>query len=77
MTQFINDAQALSFLQQTHAHVESELYQVKYPEYNYAELMYVDTVLVSGRVLLRFTVRTLSVRLAGLAPSQPICLVLT
>ena len=43
MTQFINDAQALSFLQQTHAHVESELYQVKYPEYNYAELMYVDT----------------------------------
>lgn len=43
MTQFITDSQALSFLQQTHAHVESELYRVKYPEYNYSDLMFVDT----------------------------------
>lgn len=43
MTQFITDSQALSFLQQTHAHVEAELYRVKYPEYNYADLMFVDT----------------------------------
>jgi len=43
MTQFITDSQALSFLQQTHAHVEPELYRIKYPEYNYADLMFVDT----------------------------------
>lgn len=40
---FITDSQALSFLQQTHAHVEPELYRIKYPEYNYSDLMFVDT----------------------------------
>ena len=43
MTQFINDSQAVSFLQQTHASVEAELYRVKYPEYNYSDLLFVDT----------------------------------
>lgn len=43
MTQFITDSQAVSFLQQTHASVEAELYRVKYPEYNYSDLLFVDT----------------------------------
>lgn len=43
MNLYINDAQAMSFLQHTHASVESELYRIKYPEYNYSELMFVDT----------------------------------
>lgn len=37
------DAAAVSFLQQTATFLEPELYRKKYPEYNYAEMVPVDT----------------------------------
>lgn len=43
MQQVMNDAAAVSFLQQTATAIEPELYRKKYPEYNYAELIPVDT----------------------------------
>lgn len=43
MTQFIDASQALSFLTQQAAHIETEVYRIKMPEIQYPGLVFVDT----------------------------------
>jgi len=43
MTQFLDASQALSFLTQQAAHIETEVYRIKYPEIQYPNLIPIDT----------------------------------